>query len=112
MLAEPLNAASNGAFLVGAFLLYRTYRALGRKDGEVLTLVWMVAAVGVGSLLFHTFANGLAMMADVIPIAVFVVTYMWVALRRLLGWRWQAALLGMGVFLAASPMMSALPLFA
>jgi hypothetical protein len=109
LFAEPLNAVTNGAFLLAAWLLYRSYRASGRKDGEALSLIALVAVVGLGSLSFHTFANHLTMLADVIPIGVFVLTYIWVGFRRLLGWGCRRTLAAMLVFLCVAPMMGAVP---
>ncbi len=70
--AEPLNALSNLAFLISAFLLWRV-GLRGRMDGA---LVGLIAVIGVGSGLFHTFANRLAMLADVLPILAFQLTFL------------------------------------
>ncbi len=109
LLAEPLNAVTNAAFLVAAWLLFKRYRAQGAKDREAFWLILEVAVVGIGSLLFHTFANHLTMLADVIPIAVFVLTYIWVAFRRLLLWGRGRALAAMLVFMCVAPMMNDVP---
>lgn len=82
--SEPLNAATNAAFLVAAaYALVRWSRA-GAKDGAVLWLVGVSAAVGIGSFLFHTVAERWALLADVVPIAVFIYSYVLVAMRRYL----------------------------
>jgi len=107
--AEPLNALSNAAFLIAAVLLLKKYVKEGGEDREALVLILLVMVVGWGSFLFHTFANGLSMMADVIPIAVFVVTYIWVSFRRLLNWRWGSTLAAMLMFLCVAPMMNHVP---
>lgn len=57
-----------------------------RGGGEIIILILLIALVGLGSLLFHTFANTLTMLADVIPIGALVFYYFWLALRRLLCW--------------------------
>lgn len=107
LFSEPMNALSNGAFLIAAFALWRQWR--GSKDVEALWLIRLVALVGVGSLLFHLFANKLTMLADVIPIALFVVIYIWVSFRRFLGWTPRAALIMIGVFFLASYLMPLAP---
>lgn len=80
--AEPLNAASNIAFiaaaLVGAAMLLRR----GNRDADLWLLVALTATVGVGSFLFHTFATVWAGLADTIPIWVFVAVFVAVAMRR------------------------------
>ncbi|MFY9289910.1 MAG: hypothetical protein WAP03_04300 [Methylorubrum rhodinum] len=81
--SEPVNAATNAAFLVAA--LAAALRARG--DRPVLALACVVAVVGIGSFLFHTLANRWSMLADVIPIAVFIHGYFGLALARFFGLR-------------------------
>jgi hypothetical protein len=81
--SEPVNAATNAAFLVAA--LAAALRARG--DRPVLALAAVVAVVGIGSFLFHTLANRWSMLADVIPIAVFIHGYFGLALARFFGLR-------------------------
>jgi hypothetical protein len=61
-------------------------RRAARGDRVVVILCWWVVAIGIGSGLFHTFANRLTMLADVIPIAVFTLAYTGFAIRRYLGY--------------------------
>ncbi|MDX1975843.1 MAG: ceramidase domain-containing protein [Rickettsiales bacterium] len=82
--AEPLNALSNVSFLIAAWLLWRHYKSLKLHDTQCTILIGLVAKVGIGSLLFHTFANRISMLADVIPIMAFACYYLWLALRRLI----------------------------
>jgi hypothetical protein len=97
--AEPLNAASNAAFVVAALLLLRRGRAPDRTaDG----FSWLVGLIGIGSALFHTLAVQWAMLADVIPIAVFIHAYFFLALRRFLGFGTPAALAGTLAFALAA----------
>ncbi|GJE27246.1 hypothetical protein [Methylobacterium organophilum] len=79
--AEPLNAVSNAAFLVAAALAWR--RARGDAPTRALSL--LVGVVGIGSFLFHTFADRWSMLADVIPIGLFIYAYFLLALRRFHG---------------------------
>lgn len=81
LFAEPLNAWSNVAFLVAAaagFFLWRQRR----DDDPALALVVLTGAVGVGSFIFHTIATRAAMLFDVVPIALFIYGYFFLALRR------------------------------
>ena len=100
LLAEPLNAATNAAFLLAASLAFAEWRR-NPADRPALALIAMMAVIGVGSGLFHTFANAWSNLADVIPIAIFVHAYLFVALRRLLGLSRRAALGWLAVFVAA-----------
>jgi hypothetical protein len=86
--AEPYNAATNGAFLLAALLAFRDWRRAGRGApgrGEGLLLILIVGAIGIGSFLFHTFAERWSALADIVPIGVFMLLYLGLALRRLLG---------------------------
>ena len=87
--AEPANALSNAAFLIAAaaaFWLWRRQSGSDRsRDWPALALIVVVVAVGIGSFAFHTLATRGAVLADVIPIAVFIYGYLLLALRRFLG---------------------------
>jgi len=82
--AEPVNALSNAGFLLAAAAgAYRALR-LPSPDRVALVFTGLIALVGIGSFLFHTLAVTWAMLADVIPIAVFIYAYLALALRRYL----------------------------
>ena len=83
--AEPLNALSNGAFLIAAAAAAAREREGPIRDVAVLGLVGLVAVVGIGSFLFHTFANRWSMLADIVPIGLFIYAYFWLAMRRFFG---------------------------
>jgi len=82
--AEPANAVTNAAFLIAAALAFLLWRRRGREDWPSLGLIAVVVAVGAGSFVFHTVATRGAILADVIPIAVFIYGYLLLALRRFL----------------------------
>ncbi len=98
--AEPVNAVSNAAFLVAAGAAYLLWRRAGGRDGPALALIIVVAVVGIGSFLFHTFANRWSLLADVLPIMAFIYGYFVLAMRRFLGLGVAAALAVTGAFLA------------
>jgi hypothetical protein len=82
--AEPLNAVTNLAFIVAAVICLRR---LGHPAPPLgLTLVIILAAIGVGSGLFHTFANGLTALIDVLAIAAYIFVYVFAVNRHVLGW--------------------------
>jgi hypothetical protein len=83
--SEPVNALSNAAFIAAAALAFLRWRRAGGADGPALYLIILVAIVGTGSFLFHTFANRWSRLADVIPIALFIYSYFFRAMRRFLG---------------------------
>ena len=93
--AEPVNALSNGAYLVAAALATARVRRARTSDAPALLLSALVAVVGVGSFLFHTLAVRWSLLADVIPIALFIYAYFLLAMRRYFD-------LGIGAALAAT----------
>jgi hypothetical protein len=82
--AEPLNAATNAAFLLAAAVAFHMWRRGGGRDQPALALIVVVVAVGLGSFTFHTVATRGAALADTIPIAIFIYGYLLLALRRFL----------------------------
>lgn len=83
--SEPLNAVTNLAFIFAAFLVARMILRAGperRRDGALWGLTGLICVIGIGSGLFHTFATRWALLADIIPIALFILIYTWYALRR------------------------------
>jgi hypothetical protein len=80
--AEPINAFTNGAFLIAAGLAFASWRRRGDRDPATLSLIIVTALIGMGSFAFHTLATKGAVLLDVIPIALFVYGYLFLALRR------------------------------
>lgn len=105
--AEPLNAMSNLAFIVAGLVLLRQWQKAPGRDMIGLLLAVNVLVIGVGSFLFHTFANRWSALADVLPITIFIHGYLAVALRSYLGFRWWQAVAATAAFFAASPLFGA-----
>ncbi|MCB1802903.1 MAG: ceramidase domain-containing protein [Gammaproteobacteria bacterium] len=84
--AEPVNALTNAAFLVAAAFGWRLAGRLGQRDLQVSVLLAVLASIGIGSFLFHTFATRWAMLADLIPILVFQLFYLWLYTGTINGW--------------------------
>jgi Ceramidase len=100
--AEPLNAVSNGAFIIaGLIAAWQLARAPGapRAIFEWL-LVALVLVIGVGSFLFHTYATRWAVLADTIPISLFMLGYLGYALWRFVRLPWYGVVLGLAAFYA------------
>jgi hypothetical protein len=96
--AEPVNALSNLSFLLAAFYGLRRWAGDGRADVGVLVLALLAGAIGVGSFLFHTVATRWAALADVVPIGLFIVAGIHLALRRVAGIGVLPAALGLAVY--------------
>lgn len=73
--AEPLNAVSNAAFVFAALWAAMEARKRGVRQPSIWLLIVLAAMIGVGSFLFHTFANTWSGFADTIPIWTFVASY-------------------------------------
>jgi hypothetical protein len=82
--AEPLNAVTNAAFILAAFYSLALWRRAGGWDWPALWLIVVTFIVGTGSFLFHTFADRWSLLADVLPIAVFIYSYFLLTMRRYL----------------------------
>ncbi|MGE0765335.1 MAG: ceramidase domain-containing protein [Hyphomicrobiaceae bacterium] len=114
--AEPVNALTNIAFLAAAVIAGVTLRrrppdADAVSAGEWLA-IWMlialVAIIGVGSFLFHTFATRWALIADVAPITLFMAAYLAYALRMFLRCGWIVLMLAVPAFLGLGAVVSSL----
>ncbi len=100
--SEPVNAVTNLAFIVAVVVVYRAWRREPEQDWAVGVLLLIVATIGVGSFLFHTFANVWSLLADVIPIRIFIVFYLILTIRRFFRQPWWLAILVGVAFLPAS----------
>lgn len=100
LIAEPFNALTNAAFLITALAAFAEWNRAGGRDWPGLALIGLVAVIGVGSALFHSFANVWSSFADVAPIALFVHGYLLLALRRFLALGWGATTAAFLAFIA------------
>ncbi len=92
MWAEPINTITNLAFLIAAYYGWRCYRGMDgrslRGHGDIVALVVILASIGVGSGLWHLLAERWALLADVIPIILFINVALVSFLRRILFFSW------------------------
>jgi hypothetical protein len=87
LLAEPVNAASNGAFVLAALagLMLLLLRPREERSADHYLLIGLVFLIGLGSLAFHLYATTLTELGDVLPIGIFMLVYLGFALNRFLG---------------------------
>ena len=78
--AEPINAATNAAFILAGIIMW--LRCKNSAEGRILA--FLLFLIGCGSFLFHTFAQTWAAILDVTPILIFILTYIYVANRSYL----------------------------
>src|SRR5262249_50800420 len=82
--AEPLNAATNAAFIAAAIagIVMAVRRPAQLRSPWHWFFVLNFIAIGVGSFLFHTVPNLSTVQADSGPIGVFMLSYLIFAVRR------------------------------
>ncbi len=105
--AEPINAITNAAFLISALIMWRRLQGQSMPTARVLVII--LAMIGIGSYLFHTYAQIWAAIADTTPILLFILVYIFAINRDVWGMtQWPA----LGVTLLFFPYAAAtLPLF-
>lgn len=90
LLSEPLNFFSNFFFIISAILIQFDPKIRQKKITEIsqykidLWLIRLMYAIGVGSGLFHFFANRLTQILDVVPIGMYIILYLWHWFRHLM----------------------------
>ena len=89
LLAEPVNALTNLSFFIAAWLAWRLAHKHRKRNPATLTLIGLVVLIGIGSSLFHTFANRTTLWMDELPILVFQLTFLGLYLRRVIHMRWS-----------------------
>jgi Ceramidase len=104
LLSEPLNFISNLSFFVAGVLLWRQVQGMREADRPAghKTLIFLIFSISVGSALFHSIAARWAMAADVAPIALFLVAFLFYFLRNVVKVRPLGALTGIFLFLVMS----------
>lgn len=101
LLAEPINALTNIAFFIAAFFALRLAQkesALNWRSGLLITLIF---AMGVGSTLFHTFAQLWAMIADVLPILAYQIVFIVLYSNKVMRIHCAKSTILLGLFFAA-----------
>ncbi len=102
--AEPLNAITNGGFILAA-VAGIALLASRRKEDRLLWHYFFILnfiAIGIGSFLFHTLATPWSAAADTTPIGIFMLTYLIFAMRRFVGLPWFFTLATLALFIAAA----------
>lgn len=83
LLAEPINAFTNLAFPVFGYLGYKLLKEKNIKSKEVNALPWMLSLVGLGSFIYHTARNSIALIFDALPIYFFILYAIFLTINEL-----------------------------
>lgn len=88
LFAEPLNAATNISFIIAAICALIYAQKHNSTDFGAAALIILLASIGAGSTLFHTFATSATMMMDVIPILIYQVVFIIIFARNVMSLSW------------------------
>src|ERR687893_490455 len=102
LLAEPLNAVSNVSFLLAALAAWVLAKRTGALSVGVRVLMAIGASVGIGSILWHTYPTMLTLILDSVPILIFIIWYIWLYARNVIGMRPLFAVACAAAFLLAT----------
>lgn len=106
---EPLNLISNLAFFIAGIAAFMLGKKRGVMSPCLLWLCVMILAIGTGSALFHSFANTWSKFADVIPILIFQISFLWVYARYVIKWNKTRTAMLVGSFFIVSFLSGLLP---
>ena len=98
--AEPANAVSNPGFIFAAFFGFYCWKS--SKSNWMFFLSFLALLVGIGSFLFHTYATRWAHLADLLPIALFMSSFLVFVQKRLLHFSNLKTFLVMCIFITAA----------
>ncbi len=82
-LHEPLNVITNFAFFVGAYVLYKLIKKKGYDMHLGWFLIFFMIILGVGSLAWHAYHTIPTLLADIIPIYIFIIFTFYFLLQSL-----------------------------
>lgn len=97
--AEPINALTNITFPIAGYLGYRLLKEHSAKSKELMILPWLLSLVGLGSFIYHTARNSVTLIFDTVPIYIFILYALFLALKELFESKAKASLVLGGFFL-------------
>ncbi len=101
--AEPVNALSNISFVIAAWYAWVLWKKQPSRTGSSRSIPFLaitIVLIGLGSFLFHTFANRWSMLADVAFITLFMYVYLGTLLRKVFGLRVRGIVTSLIAFFA------------
>ncbi len=102
LLAEPLNAVGNISFLLAAWAAWVLAQRTGTLSAGVQVLIAIAASIGIGSILWHTYPTSWTLILDIVPTLIFLIWFIWLYTRNVIGMRLLFAAASVAVFLLAS----------
>lgn len=101
LLAEPVNALTNGAFFIAAYFAFRLAKERDKHSRAPWILLTLISLIGVASVAFHTMATRLTGLLDTASIAIFLSGYLWVYCRQVMRASVPVCCLHIAILLAA-----------
>lgn len=98
LFAEPINAISNLSFIFAAWAAWILAKRTGTLSTGIKVLIALAGSVGIGSMLWHTLANTWTLYLDVVPIVIFIIGFIWLYTRNVMGKGAGFAALSIGAF--------------
>lgn len=98
LLSEPFNLLSSLAIFVSTYFVYILLKKHSIKSFHYWFLFILLVLVGIGSLLWHSFRNPIALALDAIPIYIFFFTFLYLLLARLTKSKLKVLVLLIGFF--------------
>lgn len=102
-MAEPVNTITNAAIILAAYFAYRyVKKSKVGFSADLVLLIFLLAACGIGSTLWHGLRTWWALQLDWIPGVLYLIVFATLWFRRLLGWLY--GLLGVAGMMAVTIM--------
>lgn len=96
--AEPINAITNIAFVLAG--LWGIWRISKSFNVWSLVLSFLSIMVGIGSFLFHTYANKQTHLLDLIPIFILTLVFVFYTFSKVLRFSYIKSFLSLFIFLS------------
>jgi len=102
LLSEPVNAISNISFLLAAWFAWVLVCKTSAPKKEIYILIFLIALIGVGSALFHTFATNWSKILDIVPIFLFQICLLWIYARHIVNISFLISVISISIFIGAN----------
>ncbi len=106
--SQPINALTNLGYILAALVIWRMLRREPRAPLSIRYVFPLMIAIGIGSFIFHTVSDQAAELLDIVPIGIFVLSYLVTFLHWFYGLAWKRCLLGLGAFIVFAVAFTAL----
>jgi hypothetical protein len=80
---EPLNTITNLFFIFAGIILWNELKSQNKLDNKGMYFSILIITIGVGSLAWHLYRHSSTLLFDSIPIGIFVLTYLFFYLRKI-----------------------------